>query len=118
MQIETKILEDVAVGLGVDTVTDLDVIGFSFTPTAVLDVNITAWASGITEGQAAGEGVFWFHSLFGGPARKSKEAGAADIAADVHIIKATPGANKVTVRVANYNQINYYRITCTAARSG
>ena len=118
MQIETKIKEDATTGLSASTVTDVDVTGFSFTPTAVMDVNITAWSSALTEGGAGNDDEFYFHSLFGSPPRKSNEAGAADISAYIHIIKATPGANKVTVRVANYINIKYYRITCTAARGG
>ena len=118
MLIETKIKEDVTTGLSASTVTDVDVTGFSFTPTAVMDVNITAWANTLTEGGAGYDDEFYFHYLFGSPPRKSNEAGAADISAYIHIIKATPGANKVTVRVANYINIKYYRITCTAARGG
>ena len=125
MQIETKVLEDAATGVAENTVYDLDVVGFSFTPTAILDVTIVAWDSDGSE--FAVDGIAETHSkdsLFGGgQSAGTVDASTVDKWQVVRIMKATPGANKVTVRVAigaAYGVSNkwYYRITCTAARGG
>ena len=90
-----------SVCISTETVVDIDVTGFSFTPTAVLDVAIAIWI--YTSGP---ERTAYTQSLFGSVSK---------------LIKATPGANKVTVRFANHysdTHYFYYRITCTAAKSG
>ena len=118
MLIETKIKEDVTTGLSANTVTDVDVTGFSFTPTAVLDCSIYAWKSDQDEFDMNEDNVVQTHSLFGGaPTRASNDFTGTEFLYTI-IVKATPGANKVTVRIANLTLIMKYRITCTAARSG
>ncbi|KPJ86336.1 MAG: hypothetical protein AMS17_12885 [Spirochaetes bacterium DG_61] len=107
MKVETKIKQDVSTGIPADTVTEVDVNGFSFTPTAVKNVSIRAWFAGGNEYDADGS------SLFG----STHGTGANPVQS--RILKATPGVNKVTVRVANtYGGASmYYRITCTAAKT-
>ena len=103
--VETKIKEDVGAGIPPNTVVNIDITGFSFTPDAVLNVSIAYWTTA-----GAGERVAATTSLFG-----SVASGSA-----LKIIKATPGANKVTVRVANGYSDTFtfrYRMTCTAIKT-
>ncbi|KPJ86337.1 MAG: hypothetical protein AMS17_12890 [Spirochaetes bacterium DG_61] len=104
LKIETKIKEDTSTGIPADTVQNIDVTGFSFTPDAIENVSIRAWPT--NEHDAEGS------SLFG------SEFGTGTTTLNTRILKATPGANKVTVRVANTNtSAMKYRITCTAIKT-
>ena len=117
MKIETKIKEDATTGLSAGTVTDVDVTGFTFTPTAVLDCSIYAWKSDQDEFDMNEDNVVHTHSLYGGvPTRAYNDFTGAEYNF-IAIVKATPGANKVTIRIATGALIIKYRITCTAARS-
>ena len=112
MQVETAILEDVSTGLGQASISDLDVT-FSFTPDAVLDAVIKIWDSDVVESTVGAQGGPTGASLWGNYAQ-------APTSPRVVIMKATPGTNKVTVRVAVNNVTAgnvYYRLTVTASKS-
>jgi len=117
MKIETKIKEDATTGLSAGTVTDVDVTGFSFTPTAVLDCSIYVWNTANNEFDMNLDNIVHTHSLYGGAPTRAYNNFAGIEYLHTIIVKATPGTNKVTVRVANYGTVKKYRITCTAARS-
>ena len=116
-KIETKIKEDATTGLSASTVTDVDVTGFSFTPTAVLDCSIYVWNTANNEFDMNLDNIVHTHSLYGGAPTRAYNNFAGIEYLHTIILKATPGTNKVTVRVANYGTVKKYRITCTAARS-
>jgi len=111
VQYETIVKEDASTGLAGGTTHDIEVTGFSFTPTAVMDAKIWIWASTVDEhdinDEACGIGLWdnWGRPQDGNPPY-------------IGIVKATPGANKVTVRVAFATAgTYYYRLTVTAVKS-
>ena len=114
MQIETQIKEETGTQLTANSVNDIDVTGFSFTPTAILDVKIYAWVYTQNEYALTTTDVVFGDSLFGG--NLQSEIATTGKFNEVKIVKATVGTNKVTVRVATAANV-FYRITVTAIRA-
>ena len=123
MQMETKVQTGT---LTVGVVQDLDVTGFSFTPTAITNVLISVWESIEGEGSSnstydtvdnasasyPGNEEWTIH-------RSRGSSAAASLHAGIGIISLTPGATKVTVRThppVGLSTCNY-SITVTAVRT-
>jgi len=104
MQMETK-NNTTGASLAANTEVDVDVVGFSWTPTAILACNVSV---GLTADD------LFYTSSFPGAILVAAANGA------INIVSLTPGANKVTVRLRNNhgtNALYYDNIIVTAVRA-
>ena len=123
MQMETKVQTGT---LTAGALQDIDITGFSFTPTAILSALIIVWE--VTEGNfdtdsALTTMVNMSASYPGNEEWTVHESRGSSAAQTIHggvgILSLTPGANKVTLRthpLAGLDPCNY-RITITAVRT-